>query len=57
MNTSFNSLNGMKRPFIFAYSALVNNEVTEKTKQSGFDGCLDKLNAVEFQMVVKVYLD
>jgi predicted house-cleaning noncanonical NTP pyrophosphatase (MazG superfamily) len=47
----------MKRPFIFAYSALVNDEITERTKKSGFDGCLDKLNALEFQGTVKTYLD
>ena len=46
----------MRRPFIFAYSALVNDQVTERTKQCGFDGCLDKLNALEFQETVVTYL-
>jgi len=35
----------------------VNDEITERTNKSGFDDCLDKLNAIEFQGTVKTYLN
>ena len=34
------ALDGLKRPFIFAYSAFVNDETFKRTNECGFDGCL-----------------
>ena len=33
-------LNDLKRPYIFAYSALINEEIRLNTIEAGFDGCL-----------------
>ena len=33
-------LDDLKRPWIFAYSALINEGVRERTINAGFDGCL-----------------
>ena len=44
------SLQLMKRPFIFAYSALINNKVIEETRLSGFDKCVDSpLNKIKIE--------
>ena len=37
---SFRALDKLERPFIFAYSALVNDDVQKKTKECGFDDCI-----------------
>ena len=31
----------LKRPFMFAYSAMINNKVIEKAELSGFEECID----------------
>lgn len=36
----FHALDYMKQPLIFAFSALLNNEIEEKAKAYGFDGCI-----------------
>ena len=55
---SFNVLNNMDKPFVLAYSAFVNQEIIEKTKESGFDGCLEeKLSPKELQEVIKGHVD
>lgn len=33
-------LGDLKRPYIFAYSALINEETRQNTIEAGFDGCL-----------------
>ena len=46
----YNLLNLNAKPFIFAYSALVNDEVREKTTLAGFDACLSSpLNSLKFK--------
>jgi hypothetical protein len=43
----------MKRPFIFAYSALTNNKVLEETRLSGFDKCVDSpLNKLKIESII-----
>jgi hypothetical protein len=43
----------MKRPFIFAYSALINNKVIEETRLSGFDKCVDSpLNKIKIEGLI-----
>jgi hypothetical protein len=48
----------MNRPFIFAYSAMVNNQVKEKTKKGGFDNCIDSpLNKMKIERTFADYLN
>ena len=55
---SFRTLDRLDRPFIFAYSALVDNETISKTKDAGFDGCLEtKLGPTELQQVINDHID
>jgi hypothetical protein len=43
----------MKRPFIFAYSALINTKVIEETKLNGFDKCVDSpLNKLKIEGLI-----
>ena len=52
-NQRYNSLQLMKRPFIFAYSALTNNKVLEETRLSGFDKCVDSpLNKLKIESII-----
>lgn len=52
------ALDNLNRPFIFAYSQLVNDEVKAKTVKSGFDGCIDgRLNPHELQLVIHGQID
>lgn len=40
-NLRFKSLDRMKRPLLFAYSALTNEEVKVKAKEAGFDSYIE----------------
>ena len=47
------SLQLMKRPFIFAYSALINSKVIEETRLNGFDKCVDSpLNKLKIEGLI-----
>ena len=47
------SLRLMKRPFIFAYSALTNSKVLEETRLNGFDKCIDApLNKLKIESII-----
>ena len=37
----YRALDNLKRPFIFAYSAHVTQDILQKTKTAGFDLCVD----------------
>ena len=55
---NFMALDNLQRPFIFAYSQLVNETVRENTLQSGFDGCIvGRLNPQELQIVIHEQID
>lgn len=55
---SFRALDKLERPFIFAYSALVNDDVQKKTKECGFDDCIaSKLGPDELQDVIHQQID
>ena len=48
----------MNRPFIFAYSAMVNSQVKEKTQSAGFDQCIDApLNKIKIDTAISDYLN
>ena len=48
-NVKYNFLKFLKRPFIFAYSQLVTDEIQQKVIKSGFDGCLEQVTQKSFQ--------
>ncbi len=53
-NQRYEALVYMKRPFMFAYSAMVNSKVTEKAQQSGFEECIDApLNKNKIENVIR----
>ncbi len=53
MNQRYMSLQLMKRPFIFAYSALTNSKVLEETRLNGFDKCVDSpLNKLKIEGLI-----
>ena len=48
----------MKRPFMFAYSAMINSKIKDKVNQSGFDDCIDApLNKLKIEAVISEYLN
>ena len=48
----------MKRPFMFAYSAINNSIIKEKVNQSGFDDCIDApLNKLKIESVISEFLN
>ena len=50
----FKTLDNLKKPFVFAYSAHVDDRVKANTKAAGFDGCLNsKLDPMALESVVK----
>ena len=54
----FNSLSQLDKPLIFAYSQFVDNDILEKSKQVGFDNCIDgKLDIEVLQYVISDYID
>lgn len=57
-NQRYEALVYMKRPFMFAYSAMVNNKVIEKAQQSGFEECIDApLNKIKIENVISDYIN
>ena len=54
---SLRVLDQLQRPFIFAYSAQVDQEIIQRTSQVGFDGCLEtKLGVTELREVMDNYV-
>lgn len=52
------SLDSLRRPYIFAYSALINNQIRERTTEAGFDGCLSApISVQDLQDLKKNYID
>ena len=50
----YKSLDKLQAPYIFAYSAFVDEQVNKQTKESGFDGCFDgKLTKHHLKMIIK----
>ena len=50
-NQRYQTLKYMKRPFMFAYWAMITSKIQEKVNQSGFDDCLDaSLNKIKLKM-------
>jgi hypothetical protein len=48
----------MNRPFIFAYSALVNQKVIDNTNKHGFDKCVvSPLNKLRIEGLLNEYID
>ena len=48
----------MNRPFMFAYSAMINSKIQEKVKQSGFEECIDApLNKIKIEAIISDYLN
>ena len=54
----FKSLKHLNRPFIFAYSAFVNQAVIEDTLKYGFDKCIEApLNFTKIEQLFNDYLE
>jgi hypothetical protein len=52
------ALNKLKRPFIFAYSKFVNKDIEVRSKQVGFDCCINsQLGPKELNEVILTYID
>ena len=47
-NVKYHFLKFLKRPFMFAYSQLVTDEIQQKVIKSGFDGCLEQVTLKTF---------
>ena len=57
-NCRYEALVYLKRPFMFAYSAMVNNKVIEKAQQSGFEECIDApLSKAKIENVINDYIN
>lgn len=54
----YNALSLKKVPFIFAYTALVNDDIVNQTKEAGFDECfLSPLTNQKVELIVKEFID
>jgi hypothetical protein len=54
----FMALDKRKRPFVFAYSMLVDERVEKKSKEVGFDCCINsRLGPNELHEVIHTYID
>jgi len=49
----YNALDILDKPFIFAFSAMVDRKVNRFTKECGFDGCFESLTSLLVQKIVK----
>lgn len=57
-STKYRSLDLLQRPFIFAYSALIDAEVEQKCQEIGFDSCFSApMNFEAFRNQVLPFLE
>ena len=54
----FHTLDYIKRPFIFAFSAHIDEQVTKTTTKAGFDACISSpLTMKEFDWVINNFVE
>ena len=57
-NVRYKSLKNLRRPFMFAYSAFINQNIKDETSQHGFDKCIDApLNQTKIEQILSEYVD
>ena len=58
MQVRFKSLDHLEKPFIFAYSQLINPEIIQQVKETGFDGYVNgQILPSMLQMVIREHID
>lgn len=57
-NVRYKSLKNLRRPFMFAYSAFINQKIKDETSYHGFDKCIDApLNQTKLEQIQYEYVD
>ena len=52
----YKSLKFLNRPFIFAYSAFINQKIIDETTKNGFDKCIEApLNQIKIEQIFDEY--
>lgn len=58
LRNRYKILDERSRPFIFAFSALINDRVIAQINTAGFDGYVEnKLTKVELEEIIQDYID